>query len=467
MFKMMFCLSSLLFLTPGLFSADLLLRIPNSALNRQMIERLDLDMGCKGVSPDYLELIVDDRARRVFKKHGRFKKSLFSQGQVVDADLEAQYRPFWGNKDLGIYHTFKEMETELKKAAEDYPALARLFTAGTTFEGRPIYALELGHSASKAQKKAFLVMGTHHAREWISTEVPLASIQDLLSNYATDLEARKILDTSTLVYVPMLNVDGGIYSRTKKKLWRKNRRVNETSGTGVDNNRNYDYKWGVSGSSSYGDSNVYHGTEAMSEIENQTVKNLQETYGFTGSISFHSYSELVLWPFGYTSYVKAKDHEDLKRIGAGMGEIMDYEPMQSALLYPAAGDSDDYLYARYGVAAYTIELGRRFVPRKSRVKDINAKGAKALRYFFLNARDPFPGQSQDPVYRAAANLESLVGGLSDGLKSPTEQGALHALLHFSDGEIDQAMDRLDMKAPTRLRLLRELRRARVFGSLYR
>jgi carboxypeptidase T len=456
----------LLCLTPGIFATDLLLRVPNSALNRQMIQKLDLDIGCKGTSRDYLELIVDDHARRLFKKHGRFKKSLFSQGKVINSDLQEQYRSFWGKKDLGIYHTFAEMEAELKKAATDYPGLARLFIAGRTFEGRPIYALEVGNPASSVEKKAFLVMGTHHAREWISTEVPLASIQDLLSSYATDLEARKILDSSTLVYVPMLNVDGGIHSRKEKKMWRKNRRVNLSGGTGVDNNRNYDYKWGVSGSSSYGSSNVFHGPKPMSESENQTVKNLQETYGFVGSISFHSYSELVLWPWGYTTNVKAKDHDDLKQIGEGMGEIMDYEPMQSALLYPAAGDSDDYLYARYGVAAYTIELGRRFVPRALRVKKINKNGAKALRYFFLNARDPFPGQSQDPVYRAASNLESLVAGLEDGLKSPSEQGALKTLLHFSDGEIDQAMDRLDMNVSIRLRLLRELRRARIFGSLY-
>ena len=37
----------------------------------------------------------------------------------------------------------------------------------------------------------------------------------------------------------------------------------------------------------------------MSEIENQVIANLQEKHGFSAAISFHSYSELILWPWGY------------------------------------------------------------------------------------------------------------------------------------------------------------------------
>ena len=55
--------------------------------------------------------------------------------------------------------------------------------------------------------------------------------------------------------------------------------------------------------------------------------------------------------------------------------------MQSADLYPAAGDSDDYLYAMHGVLAYTIELGRRFVPKESEVPVIIANNNKAARWF--------------------------------------------------------------------------------------
>ena len=69
----------------------------------------------------------------------------------------------------------------------------------------------------------------------------------------------------------------------------------------------------------------------MSEIENQVIANLQEKHGFSAAISFHSYSELILWPWGYTSSMQTRDHAFFLKHGTIMGEIMDdYEPMQAS-----------------------------------------------------------------------------------------------------------------------------------------
>ena len=45
----------------------------------------------------------------------------------------------------------------------------------------------------------------------------------------------------------------------------------------------------------------------MSEIENQVIQNLQDQYQFVAALSFHSYSELVLWPWSYTDAIQSKE----------------------------------------------------------------------------------------------------------------------------------------------------------------
>ena len=62
-------------------------------------------------------------------------------------------------------------------------------------------------------------------------------------------------------------------------MWRKNRRKNRW-GMGVDNNRNYSYKWGGPGASGSSWSDTFRGPSAMSEIENQVIANLQEEARF-------------------------------------------------------------------------------------------------------------------------------------------------------------------------------------------
>jgi carboxypeptidase T len=437
--------------------AGQLVEVPNTPNNRRMIEQLDLDFGCKGTSPKALHIHLDEDAMQALSENRSAKNLLLSQGKVIEEDWEAQFREIQQQENLGTYHTLQEMEDEIKQAAQDYPQLAKYISAGTTFEGRPIHGLVLTNKESTVEKKSFLIMGTHHSREWISTEVPLHSIQDLLTKYASDPEARQILDTSIIVYVPMLNSDGGTFSRNESKMWRKNRNSNDSRyGTGVDNNRNYSYKWGASGSSGSKWSDVYKGPDPMSEAENQAVRALQEEYGFVASISFHSYSELVLWPWGYTTSIQAKDHTIFKKYGDKMGEIMDYEPMQSADLYPAAGDSDDYLYADYDVLAYTIELGTRFVPHEQQVPIIRKKGAKALRYLFLNARDPWSERPDDETYQLSSLLEGVV---IRGRNEPSENRTNHfkTLAGFSRTDLHKAMDHLDMGPVMRARIFNELR----------
>ena len=358
--------------------AESIIQVPNNAVNQRILREMDLDYDCMGGNQHQLHFLMDEHAEKKLSERKFFKTQLFKHSTTAVEDVHTLFSEITSKEDLGIYHTFEEMEAELNATAQAHPNLTTLKVGAQSHEGRPIYVLEITKKASNREKVNFLVTGTHHAREWISTEVPLAFIKHLTEGYGNDPVITQLLNTSVIVVVPMLNPDGGVYSRTRKTMWRKNRRKPEGNWmVGVDNNRNYPYHFGGAGASNWSGSQTYHGPEGLSEVENQLVVQLTEEYGFKTAVSFHSYSELVLWPWGYTSKIQSKDHNIFAKYGKKMGEILGYKPMQASKLYPASGVFDDTMYANYGVLAYTIELGKQFIPREKDVPEILEKNIEA------------------------------------------------------------------------------------------
>ena len=140
----------------------------------------------------------------------------------------------------GAYHSYRELETALTDLAARFPGLARLTTIGRSLENRRVLALKISDNPGLAEDEAgLLLVGCHHAREWISVEVPLLVAERLLETYDSDPSVREIVDGCELWIVPLLNPDGLEYSIGTYRYWRKNRRDNGDGSFGVDLNRNY------------------------------------------------------------------------------------------------------------------------------------------------------------------------------------------------------------------------------------
>lgn len=113
----------------------------------------------------------------------------------------------------------------------------------------------------------------------------------------------------------MVNPDGYEYTHRADRLWRKNR-----SGSGrcpgVDLNRNYGFKWGGKGTSNRQCSEIYAGAHAFSEPETIAQKRFfeQTNEKFQAFLTFHSYGQYILYPWGY-DVVLPPDHQDLDRVG--------------------------------------------------------------------------------------------------------------------------------------------------------
>jgi len=81
---------------------------------------------------------------------------------------------------------------------------------------------------------------------------------------------------------------------------------------------------------------------------------------FAATLTWHSFSELILYPWGHCTDCETPDHAQLIYHGDKMAEMTTYENMQSSGLYPTTGDYCDWQYGVHDSYCYTIEIGTAF-----------------------------------------------------------------------------------------------------------
>jgi carboxypeptidase T len=310
------------------------------------------------------------------------------RGEILEENVDHQLDVFREKADAGDYHTVAEVMDEIQGMVAAHPDILAYESIGTTHEGRAIPAVRVGPPGEG--RPTFFVVAMHHAREWISVEVPMGLLNHLVNGYASDPAIKDLVDSREIWVIPVLNPDGLEYSQSNYRMWRKNRRDNGNGVYGVDLNRNWGYKWGHGGSSSSPRSDTYMGPEPFSEPELQALKALALREQPTASVSFHSYGKLVLWPWSW-QYDAAPQDTILAHHAKEMAKLNGYSPKQSSDLYPSSGDFDDWFYGELGAISYTIELANRFVPDESQIPEIVSKNVQALLYYLKNCAAPFAG----------------------------------------------------------------------------
>lgn len=263
------------------------------------------------------------------------------------------------------YKQYSEIDAYLTQLVGENPAIASRFILGTnSIEGRQIYGIRISGPGA-GPKPAFVVEGTQHAREWVAAMVPMYLADQLVQLYTSDASIRDIVDRSEIYIIPVANPDGYVYSwaSPSNRLWRKNRRPNAGGSFGVDNNRNWGFQWGGSGASTTPSNDTYRGTGPFSEPETQALRDFIISKPNTRAhLDWHSYSQLVMWPWGYTTAL-APDNTQMNRFGQGMRSAIlaatnvPYTAGPTGpTLYLAAGNANDWVYGAQNVFSYVIEL---------------------------------------------------------------------------------------------------------------
>jgi carboxypeptidase T len=260
------------------------------------------------------------------------------------------------------YRDLTQVNSALETLHNTYPAITDLVTIGTSVEGRPIMALKISNppSVDDPAKGDVVYVGLHHAREWISVEVCLYIADQLLHQYATNAGLQTDLNAIQLWIVPVVNPDGFVYTHDVFRNWRKNRRDNGDGTYGVDLNRNWGYQWGLSsGSSGVTSDDTYRGTASFSEPEVDDLKDfLNARNNLKCFVSYHSYSELYLRPWAYTTSdapgettLASIAQRNIARVAAVHGHTY-----SESIWYTSSGEAADYLWGEKRVAAFTSEL---------------------------------------------------------------------------------------------------------------
>ncbi len=357
------------------------------------------------------------------------------------------------------YFNYDTMTTELYNIANNHSEIAVLYSIGTTYEGRDIWAMKISDNPHEYEEEEpeVLFTGAHHGREWASYEVPLYLLYYLVDNYKCcptdndgdglinedvfdgedndgdglideDEEEARIswlIDNRQIWFVPIVNPDGVSFAHSQREagglsdenLWRKNREPNKNPVTGedypehlggndmwgTDLNRNYGFHWGELGYQGYadpsredyigpldktdedndrrvnedkmdnidndGDGRIDEDTRGgFSTAETKAIKRLVEEHNFVIAMNFHTYGGKIYWPWVWT--LELTPDEDLfaflaermsKFNGYEYRNMSERQQDQLSRHPPVDGDSNDWMYGKHKILAYTIEVGDQFI----------------------------------------------------------------------------------------------------------
>lgn len=271
---------------------------------------------------------------------------------------------------MGGFYTYQEFLDELDEMATAYPDLITsraAISTYTTHEGRPVYWVKISDNPNSDETEAeVLYTALHHAREPQSLTQLIYYMWYVLENYGSNEEVTYLVDHTEMFFIPMINPDGYVENETTDPngggMHRKNKRNVGTTNPGVDLNRNYSYHWGESGVSTNTNDDTYPGTAAFTEPETQAVKWFCENHEFEFAMNAHTYGNQLLYPIGWATNEFAADHNYFHAYTNHQVLFNDYLAQKSSALYPASGDSDDWMYiddlsTKPSIFATTPEIG--------------------------------------------------------------------------------------------------------------
>jgi len=378
----------------------------------------DLDV-IRYKSGSYAEIVVRDRELSWLQSEN------LGYDVVLD-DMAAHYAKGIRGANFGLFHTYSEAGDWLDQMHLDHPdVVSAKWSLGTSHEGRDIWCVRVSDNPGMDEtgEPEILFDGMHHAREIMASETVLMLIDHLGSEYGSDPEITWLLDNREIYLVPIVNPDGVVYNESTDPngggMWRKNRRNNGGS-YGVDPNRNYPFEWVGPGSSTDPASDTYRGPLAGSEPEVQALMALVNAHAFVTSQSFHCYSNLTLYPWGYTESV-SPDNDTFVHMAGIMTRYNGYEPGTApGLLYEVNGVTTDWLYDATGghpeCLAFSNEIGSSsdgFWPDESRRDALFHENIWPSLYQIMSAG----------AY-VQADAAMIVGGDGNGRLDPGETAGL-------------------------------------------
>ncbi|KAJ1162743.1 hypothetical protein NDU88_003208 [Pleurodeles waltl] len=260
--------------------------------------------------------------------------------------------------NYATYHTISEIYAFMDALVAENPGLVSKIQIGKSYEGRPIYVLKF---STGPNRPAFWIDTGIHSREWVTQASGLWFAKKIVDDHANN---PSLLNSMDILLEIVTNPDGFAYTHTSNRMWRKTRSNNAGSScAGVDPNRNWDAGFGGAGASSNPCSETYRGPKANSEAEVKAIVDFVNSHGnIKGFVSIHSYSQMLLYPYGYTT-ARAADYQELDALArkavdalsSKYGTRYQYGSIITTI-YQASGGTIDWTYNQGIKYSYTFEL---------------------------------------------------------------------------------------------------------------
>ncbi|MEO0074664.1 MAG: M14 family metallopeptidase [candidate division WOR-3 bacterium] len=369
----------------------------------QLFKRIDFkysNIEICGTKPhEWYELIVPQEDYPTLLRSGLRHDIVISDLESVKEEVRGQYRSL---DSINLY---------LRNLCFTYPSLCVMESLGLSYEGRQMYGIKISDNPniSEPDEPGVFICALHHSREWATPEVVLFFADSILRAYNFNPAMANLINNHEIWIFPVINPDGYVYDYPAQRSWRKNRQPFQ-GVIGTDINRNYlgscdGNRFGLWGaltsgaqSSHYPSSETFMGGYGASSPEISNVINFFRTHNINTAHSFHSYSELVLWPWGYQN-TPTPDNALFVRVGTAMANLITkvggsgtYTPGQIPSLYPVSSGADDWIYGYNKFVkgnpclAFTNEVGTSFYQSVSQLDQICRQNFKSI-YYLANFSD--------------------------------------------------------------------------------
>ncbi len=328
--------------------------------------------------------------------------------------------PPFGKGSMGGYHTYAEVVKIMDDLHKAFPSIVSAkWSIGKSVQGRDLWVQKISDNVNIDENEPEVYYDALiHAREPMSMECTLALMFWLAENYRKDPLARYLVNEREMFFLPVVNPDGYEYNRSIRPggggMWRKNRRNNGGGIYGVDLNRNFPYKWGGPGSSSNPSSAIYRGPSPVSEPEIKSVLAFLARRKFVVGFNSHSYSNLLLRPWGWTrgDPANAARYDMISRLATKENHF----PYGACgkILYVASGGAFDTFHQKYRMYGFTPEIGSRrdgFWPATRRILPLIDQNMWMFQAMALVA---------GPAVSAEITAVKEVGGNQNGSFEPGE-----------------------------------------------
>ena len=273
-------------------------------------------------------------------------------------------------------YTYGEFQRDMAALQKNAGAAFRVDEIGQTVDGNKLYDFRVGNPAAE---RHLLVFGGIHAREYITAQLVMRQLVQLLSDQSTNgsyenIAVRELLSNTEIHFIPMANPDGigisqlgleglhteavretvrQIAAKDGKALTESYLRQWKSNANGVDLNRNFDALW-----ESYNDhlghasADHYKGTAPECELESKALADLTRRFQFDATLSYHTQGEVIYWNFGQEGELKNMSLLLANRVSELTGYRLDgnFQALDTA-------GYKDWAISKLGIPSLTIEAG--------------------------------------------------------------------------------------------------------------